>query len=208
MEWTIDYYTFRSGEKFKGILLDPGLHYFCSGTTQQKGFFLDLKDDLVVFDFQQDDFVLERDPEQLDRIRLHLREFEPFLGSMEEKNNQIWKRLVQYVTMENLKAIPAQLTPFGVNSIHSEKISNQGHDGSNIPQMEICNKSSDWIQFIPIDLKKSFPSDLALRTKYSLDKSYLLNSILETKSVEYLLGELALSFILFQIAQIFDGTHF
>jgi hypothetical protein len=204
MEWTIDYYSFRSGEKFKGMFLDPGLHYVCYGTTQQKGFFMEIKEDLVVFDYRNEEFVLERDPEQLDRIRQHLGEFEPFLGTMEDKNNQIWNKLVQYVSLDNLKAIPTQLTPFGTHSIHSEKIKHP--DASNCPSSQVDEGSSDWIRFIPIELKKSFPSDLSLRTKYSIDKSFLLNSILETHSVEYLLGELALSFVLFQVAQIFDGT--
>jgi hypothetical protein len=183
--------------------MDHGLHYFQYHLDQQRGFFLDCQEDLIVFDVKGDGvLVRETDRDQLDRIRLNLKEFENSIGYIQEENHiDIWNQLVRFLTTENLSILPAEISPVGCTSLHSEKLSQP-------PSTSIIENSTiqDYIDFLPIDLAKSFPlNDLSLRTKYSLDKSYLLNSILKLKSEEYVIGELALSFILFQVSHIFDG---
>ncbi|KAJ3166975.1 a1-alpha2 repression [Geranomyces variabilis] len=65
------------------------------------------------------------------------------------------------------------------------------------------------LEFTPIDIKRSFPSGAsgAERTKYSIDKSYLLRKVLKDHFKDYkeLLGELQLSFVLFLIGEVYDG---
>ncbi|KAJ3161433.1 a1-alpha2 repression [Geranomyces michiganensis] len=65
------------------------------------------------------------------------------------------------------------------------------------------------LEFTPIDIKRSFPTGAsgAERTKYSIDKSYLLSHVLKTffKDYKELLGELQLSFVLFLIGEVYDG---
>ncbi|KAJ3024274.1 a1-alpha2 repression [Thoreauomyces humboldtii] len=66
------------------------------------------------------------------------------------------------------------------------------------------------LNFTSVDLKRSFPSGAsgADRTKYSMDKSYLLGQVLTTSGYQNykdLLGELQLSFIVFLIGEVFDG---
>ncbi|KAI8894863.1 A1 cistron-splicing factor [Globomyces pollinis-pini] len=68
---------------------------------------------------------------------------------------------------------------------------------------------NDWINFSVIDLKLSFPvgSTPTEITKYSLDKSYLFETILTQNynNEHEIIGELQLSFVLFHFGQLFDG---
>ena len=70
--------------------------------------------------------------------------------------------------------------------------------------------SQDWIHFTEIDLKSSFPPNCTPqeKTKYSIDKSYLLERILSKqifkKDVD-LLGEFQACFVMFLFGQLYDG---
>ncbi|KAI9327977.1 A1 cistron-splicing factor [Obelidium mucronatum] len=88
-----------------------------------------------------------------------------------------------------------------------EKEQQQQQQNQNLQHLVSLN-----IQFTPIDLKRSFPSNATPqeRTKYSLDKSYLLNHVLKTfykGDFKLLLGELQFSFILFLVGQVYDGLE-
>lgn len=66
------------------------------------------------------------------------------------------------------------------------------------------------LNFTPIELKRSFPKSATAEeiTKYSIDKSYQLNFILEhyyKGDTNLFLGEFQLSYIIFLIGQVYDG---
>ncbi|KAJ1344855.1 hypothetical protein BSLG_000370 [Batrachochytrium salamandrivorans] len=68
----------------------------------------------------------------------------------------------------------------------------------------------DRIHFAKVDLKRSFPPGAtgSQVTKYSLDKSYLLKSLIEDAyagDYTLLLGEFQLSFVIFLLGQVYDG---
>ncbi|KAI8615630.1 A1 cistron-splicing factor [Chytriomyces sp. MP71] len=68
------------------------------------------------------------------------------------------------------------------------------------------------IKFTPIDLKRSYPPNATPDqiTKYWLDKSYLLTSVLASLykgDYRLLLGEIQFSFILFLVGQVYDGLE-
>ncbi|KAJ3283799.1 a1-alpha2 repression [Borealophlyctis nickersoniae] len=67
------------------------------------------------------------------------------------------------------------------------------------------------LHFTHVDLKRSFPDGASASdiTKYSLDKSFLLEKLLKSDYRDYkdLLGELELSFIVFLIGQVYDGLE-
>ncbi|KAL2911336.1 hypothetical protein HK105_209200 [Polyrhizophydium stewartii] len=70
--------------------------------------------------------------------------------------------------------------------------------------------NADRIRFSPIDLKRSFPPGAtgAQLTKFSLDKSFLLESAISGPyggDETLLLGEFQLAFVIFLIGQVYDG---
>ena len=73
------------------------------------------------------------------------------------------------------------------------------------------NTGKDWIDFVPINLKSSFPPNATPldRTRYSLDKSYLLQTLLTLekrfKKDSDILGEFQLCFLMFLLGQVYDG---
>lgn len=68
------------------------------------------------------------------------------------------------------------------------------------------------INFTPIDYKRSFPpsSSPSEITKYSLDKSYLLRTLISREyggRSDNLLGEMELAFLVFLLGQVYDGLE-
>ncbi|KAJ8327443.1 hypothetical protein O5D80_004829 [Batrachochytrium dendrobatidis] len=72
------------------------------------------------------------------------------------------------------------------------------------------SESDHRIHFVPITLKHSFPpgSTGTQVTKYSLDKSYLLETLIKNNYLNdhtLLLGEFQLAFVIFLLGQVYDG---
>ena len=70
--------------------------------------------------------------------------------------------------------------------------------------------TNQWIEFTDIQLKLSYPTDCTLteKTKHSIDKSYLLRTILSRNVYKVdtdILGEFQLSFLIFLLGQVYDG---
>ena len=64
------------------------------------------------------------------------------------------------------------------------------------------------LYFTDINLHKSYPvlSNAQEKTKYSIDKSYLLSTLSKTLTMKhFLIAELQLSFLLFLIGNVYDG---
>lgn len=135
-----------------------------------------------------------------------------------------WLDLSTHITLRLLnKMLPSG---FGISSMTSESrfsedwkevqkqdlalIDSMSGNLGNSKEVDI-EKVKEWITFTPINLKKSAPihSTGIELTKYSLDKSYLLEELLKKSYSTDLdiIGEMELSFLIFTIAQVFDGLE-
>ncbi|KAI8923096.1 A1 cistron-splicing factor [Entophlyctis helioformis] len=166
-----------------------------------------------------------------------LREFEPFLGPYPTAQSdpdqpdtyRKWLRLASFVTKTVVSRIlPASGSVSAMTSVsHFSDIPIPGVDplqasasasaSASTPSSRPAADPSLWsqdaqvrIRFTHINLKRSFPAGAtgSLVTKYSLDKSYLLTSLLSSafnNDVDLLLGEFQLAFIFFLLGQVYDG---
>ncbi|KAI9204343.1 A1 cistron-splicing factor [Polychytrium aggregatum] len=269
MDFGIDYNSWQIGPKFKGVkLIPPGLHFIYysttgSGGTQQLGrtgffHFFKAKEILVrQWNPEIEDLYPEGsiDPEQIERLKFNIREFEPFLGAyplvpVESIAGGVntyhkWLRLTSYIDEDLVRKVVPQGGRISTMSSTSrfsdipderlEQITKQrqqemsvdvsgqvpsssasavGNTEGVITPLPTSQAYSDVaeelrIRFTPIDLKRSFRAGAmgAEVTKYSMDKSYLLETLLPRRPEGYkqILGELELSFIIFLIGQVYDG---
>jgi A1 cistron-splicing factor AAR2 len=76
-----------------------------------------------------------------------------------------------------------------------------------IKNCHITSEVENCLNPIPYGLKSSYPkdSDPSMITKYSIDKSYLLGSILEKFSREHILAEFQFYFLLLSLWQLAEG---
>ena len=77
-------------------------------------------------------------------------------------------------------------------------------------EAHVSKDNNHWIEFTNINLKVSYPTSgsVAEKTKYSIDKSYLLRNLLSRNVFKLdtdILGELQLSFLIFLLGQVYDG---
>ncbi|KAJ3081482.1 a1-alpha2 repression, partial [Quaeritorhiza haematococci] len=274
LEFGIDYNTWKTGPRFKGLkLIPPGLHFVyysvldASGEVKGRdGFFKFFKEKEIVvkrWNAQLEDLFAdeERDPEQLERFRHNIREFDPFLGVYPLKPTQTssetsqpsptpplnpyhkWLRLTTHITPRLLeRVLPAygrisSMTsvsrfsdvPEGRTDLSDVKFKGEGtmdvDDGESGQKATSGGEGKDAtkitgrkgneydddlrLNFTPIDLKRSFPKGATGMdvTRYSMDKSYLLNTLLDTfyADAQEVLGELQLSFVIFLMGQVYDG---
>ncbi|KAI8854636.1 A1 cistron-splicing factor [Chytridium lagenaria] len=139
----------------------------------------------------------------------------PFLPTpdLPEPNYQKWIRLTSNITPDVLKKV---LPKSGkVNSgLSGSRFSDFGDvmQRKSTEQMILDSHDAYLINFTVIDLKRSFPvnSSPDQIMKYSLDKSFLLRSILNLEyknDYKMLLGELQLAFLLLLVGQVYDGLE-
>ncbi|KAK9766125.1 hypothetical protein K7432_005026 [Basidiobolus ranarum] len=135
-------------------------------------------------------------------IRLDIRYFDQFMGAYPLVPNdtyQTWLHLSNYLTRDLIEHhVP--------NSGKVSCVTGSGEDQLGE------EKDEDGLEFTLIDLKKSFPEGASgdQLTKYSLDKSHLLETLLSKaykSDYENLLGEFQLSFICLILAQNFSGFN-
>ena len=193
----------------------------------RSGFFHDFKSgELMVrkWNNDQESFELLQDPEELARFRHSILELDPFLGpyplvadpSTGHRNTyQEWLSLTRYIS----STVLTQILPEGL-CIYSMHMTSKFSDvpDERLKDLQSSSLDHERLHFTDFDLKKSFPQDVSgqERSKYARDKSWLLESLLtqcpatltssrQDTSESSLLGELELSFILFLVAQVFDG---
>eukprot|EP00842_Homolaphlyctis_polyrhiza_P000163 jgi/Hompol1/1147/HPOL_001242-RA len=227
-EMGLDCRVWQTGPHFKGIKgvpQWPSLHFlYCSPGSFRSGNFFSIgtqPDQLLVWQWDPavEHLVQETDPEQLERFRYNINEFLPFLGpflpdldSNANDDDQTidlaskWERLSSHMSPALiLRVLP---TAGAVSAMTSTS------RFSDVPvhssQQQQNNYPADCINFTHIDLKRSFPEGATgpLLTKYSIDKSHLLGSLLMTAyNSDYiqLLAEFQLSFIIFLLGQVYDG---
>lgn len=147
------------------------------------------------------------------KVRTHLREIDgglapyPFDGVSDHCSGSPWPRMTNFVTRNLLKRVfsteACWVSPTQSCSYLSDVADSRLDD-------RISSDNRLFIKFTAFDLKRSYPSGSlgALRSKYSMDKSYLLTSLTELafgNDYKLLLGELQLSFVLFLTAEFYDA---
>ncbi|CAG8476395.1 10557_t:CDS:2 [Funneliformis mosseae] len=190
LEFGIDYNSWKIGPKFKGLkLIPPGLHFVFYSTSDKTGTsglrtgffkFYESKE-IVIKDW---DHALEDvkkseqlDPEQIERLKIDMRQFDPFLGPYPlspPTNWQKWIRLTNYITPRLISVIlpnEGKVTNISSSTVDEEELINLGDSRYG---------ESDIILFTKFDLKKSWKLGATGQevTKYSQDKSWLLGELL------------------------------
>ncbi|CAG8436166.1 9493_t:CDS:2 [Diversispora eburnea] len=219
LEFGIDYNTWEIGPKFKGIkFIPPGLHFVYYSTKDKFGGISGLRNGF--FKFYESKEVLikewdtskenlkEEDPEQYEVIKSDMREWDQYLGPYPLTPPKNWKKWVQLTNL---------ITPWLINKVfpHKGKVSNAS--SSTVDEEELQNIGTNFeeentIMFTKFDIKKSWrPGAVGQEvTKYSQDKSWLLEDLLKRiykNDYKELLGELQLSFVCLLMAQNFAGFY-
>ncbi|CAG8595876.1 17104_t:CDS:2 [Acaulospora morrowiae] len=219
LEFGIDYNSWEIGPKFKGVkLIPPGLHFVYYSTSDKSqvsglrnGFFKFYESQEIVIkewdssieDLKRDE---DMDPEQNERLNSDMRQFDQFLGAYPlspSTNWEKWVHLTNFITpllIERVLPHNGKLSNASSSTVDEEELQNIG--GSNFKE--------DTVMFTKFDLKKSWRSGAVGQeiTKYSQDKSWLLEDLLKNvynNDYKELLGELQLSFVCLLVAQNFSG---
>jgi A1 cistron-splicing factor AAR2 len=244
LDFGVDFNSWQTGPKFKGLkLIPPGLHYihYSIQSKQQgqalsvaeqslkSGFFHEFKSgELMVRKWNPDQEIFTEiyDQEELARFRCNILEFDQFLGpyplvadpSTGNRNTyQEWLSLSKHIS----STVLTKILPEGycIYSMHmTSKFSDVPDERLKDVQPSTQTLHQERLHFTDFDLKKSFPQGAAGQelSNYARDKSWLLESLLSNypatqsssnheTSETFLLGELELSFVLFLVAQVFDG---
>ncbi|KAJ3415317.1 a1-alpha2 repression [Chytridiales sp. JEL 0842] len=177
------------------------------------------------------------DQGDVDRLKHNILQFDQYLGayplipteSQPINTYQRWLQLVSYITSDlAARILPKSGKVSAITSVsrfsdvppptpRNTKNNSDMSIDSQQPPLEDSPEAKAALEelklsFTPLDLRRSFPpqATAAEVTKYSLDKTYLLNKTIEEAyggSYKLLLGELQLSFVLFLVGQIFDGLE-
>ncbi len=199
---TLDFNSWTTGPLFKGIKNIPsGIHYITTNLDQvfgRSGFFIDGSNDLNTWQWidalGRYDKVTDQD--QISRIKMGMHEIELGLGPYPMNLYESWKLHSNFLSTNLLyKICPDNFTDTVASSSRLSDVAD--------PRIQ----KSPTINFTVIDLKHSFPvgTQGALRSKYAMDKSWLLKKLISSSSAEEILGEIQLSFLMFILGQFYDG---
>ncbi|KRY08130.1 Protein AAR2 -like protein, partial [Trichinella patagoniensis] len=205
-EFGVDYNAWSTGPKFKGIkMIPPGVHFIYVSSLGKHGdraprigFFHNFapKEVLVKkWDKENEDLADEDDVEQIERLRLNLKEMDQFLGPYPFENHKQWFSL-SYLINESLIS---RLSPTnGKISSQCDLISKESQDLSSGAQrvdrenpvrtrfrdaqgLPIMNTSPESeIKFTTIPTVRSENFRPEERTSKSMDRSYALRKMLST----------------------------
>lgn len=215
-EFGIDQYSWTTGDQFKGIkMIPPGFHYIRwrnstttdtisgkdadrvmdltqqgsnSGIIPLMNSFLFIQPSQIVthrWDSSIED-IIPLQEEESERYKAGVRrmEFDSYLGAFPLDSDQLqsWKSLTQFISPQTIN------------------------------KCTLCTKEQNQFEFtsipkrwIPENEKSCVGAD---RTKYFMDKSYLLHHLIETNfnhSWENLFGEFQFSFICFWLAECYEA---
>ncbi|KRY56555.1 Protein AAR2 -like protein [Trichinella britovi] len=231
-EFGVDYNAWSTGPKFKGIkMIPPGVHFIYVSSLGKHGdraprigFFHNFapKEVLVKkWDKENEDLVDEDDVEQIERLRLNLKEMDQFLGPYPFENHKQWFSL-SYLINESLIN---RLSPTnGKISSQCDLISKESQDLSSGAQrvdrenpvrtrfrdaqgLPIMNTSPESeIKFTTIPTVRSENFSPEERTSKSMDRSYALRKMLSTyEEPKFLLGELQFAYVCFLLGHVYEA---
>ncbi|KRX14328.1 Protein AAR2 -like protein [Trichinella nelsoni] len=231
-EFGVDYNAWSTGPKFKGIkMIPPGVHFIYVSSLGKHGdraprigFFHNFapKEVLVKkWDKENEDLADEDDVEQIERLRLNLKEMDQFLGPYPFENHKQWFSL-SYLINESLIS---RLSPTnGKISSQCDLISKESQDLSSGAQrvdrenrvrtrfrdaqgLPIMNTSPESeIKFTTIPTVRSENFSPEERTSKSMDRSYALRKMLSTyEEPKFLLGELQFAYVCFLLGHVYEA---
>lgn len=126
-------------------------------------------------------------------VTLGLDSFQPFLGPCPLDSK--WTLDTRFITPEVL----ARIVPTGMTD---SMTTCSYHSVADLKAAQASNPADEIISFTNISLKHSARDNPDVTT-YSLDKSLLLKSLLDSDT--QVLGEFQLAFVLFSVAGLYDG---
>lgn len=233
-EFGIDYNTWNTGEKFKGVKMIPAgihfVHYSAVNVTQgdqapRTSFFHCFSPREVVikrWDRSLEDIKEEIiSDEEMEEKRSSLKELDPFLGAYPYEHFKKWVSLTNQITHDLVLRVQpqcgkiasaAQLVPDEVTRTTSDRAKlKPREEGSsaedNLPRMHTQPGTALRFSSIP---KKKYPPGAtpAEITKHSMDHSFLLTSLINSNYANepmQLLGEIQIAFVCFLIGQVYDA---
>ncbi|KAK6173072.1 hypothetical protein SNE40_016601 [Patella caerulea] len=234
-EFGIDYNSWNVGPNFKGVkMIPPGIHFvYYSACNSEKdsaprtGFFYNFKHkEMVVRKWDKltedisSDVVTE---EELNRFKENKKELDRYLGAYPYESYKKWVSLTDHLTPRLVGQLqPANEKISAVTEFISESsttqtrrnamdiqngIKSSDSEDTRLPKME--TKPETVIQYTQIP-KHKYPSGASPSeiTKYSMDSSYVLETILSerfTVNDTEILGELQFAFVCFIVGQNYDS---
>ena len=200
---TMDFNAWTTGPLFKGIKDIPnGIHYITTNLDQvfgRSGFFIDANSNLNVrqWDDASNRFIQVTDDDQINRINLGMKEIELGLGPYPTDLKRSWELHSSHLNWKLLKKIcPGNVTDTVTSSSRLSEVED--------PRLE---SNAHTIHFTHIDLKHSFPigSQGEVRSRYAMDKSWLLSKLISECTSNDFIGELQASFLMFILGQFYDA---
>ncbi|KAI7905954.1 A1 cistron-splicing factor [Cokeromyces recurvatus] len=229
LEFGIDYNAWTIGPLFKGVkLIPPGLHFIYFSTTSKEGkegirtgffHFFESREILVrqwnpqIEDIRDES---ELDPNQVERLRYNIREFDRNMGPYPldpPVYYERWKKLTNYITPGLVRRI---LPNNGKVSHLPDKSANLNPENdvaiAKDKRLGKAIEKEEGMEFTDFDLRRSFPKGATGEevTRWSLDKSWLARELLKKvyhHDYQVMLGELQLAFVCLLMAQNFSGFN-
>ncbi|KAI7871351.1 A1 cistron-splicing factor [Spinellus fusiger] len=229
LEFGIDYHAWTIGPLFKGIkMIPPGLHFIYFSATSKEGLqgvrtgffkYFESKEVAVrewnphIEDLREE---RELDPEQVERYRKNIRDFDRNMGPYPldpPTYYQRWRTLTSYVTPGLVRRV---LPNDGKVSHLPTQSAEESYDNDILSvkdkRVGKAIEKEQGMEFTPFDLRQSFPDNATGNeiTKWSLDKSWLACDLLHRIYHDdhlHMLGEMQLAFVCLLMAQNFSGFH-
>ncbi|ORY94534.1 A1 cistron-splicing factor [Syncephalastrum racemosum] len=225
LEFGIDYMAWTIGPLFKGVkMIPPGLHFIYFSATNKEGVqgirtgffhYFESKEVLVrewspkTEDLRDE---TELDPDQVERYRINIREFDRNMGPYPldpPSYYERWQKLTSFIQPGLIKRIlpnNGRVSHLPANEPAASDLSvKDARKGRAIEKEE-------GMDFTPFDLRQSFPKGATGEeiTRWSLDKSWLTKDLLQRvyhNDHKLMLGEMQLAFVCLLMAQNFSGFN-
>ncbi|KFD56237.1 hypothetical protein M514_03015 [Trichuris suis] len=231
-EFGIDYNSWKTGPKFKGVkMIPPGCHFIfvsCSGgqggQAPRIGFFHYFQPkELVVKNWNEEseDLVDETDQEKVERIRLDLRNLDQYLGAYPFENYKTWFSLTYLIDAALIKRLEPEIQRISAQcdlvSKEFEELGASGQrvdrqnpvrvrysDSQGLPIMHL--KPGSEIRFTAIPSADLDQCTVSERTARSMDLGFALRGMLATyEHPKQLLGELQFAYVCFLVGHVFEA---
>ncbi|XP_060580026.1 protein AAR2 homolog [Ruditapes philippinarum] len=233
-EFGIDYNSWTTGPKFKGVkMIPPGIHfvYYSARSSSlggmRTGFFHNFCI-LELFYILLDISVEPVSPEDQERVMSNMKELDQYLGPYPYESYKKWVSLTNHITEDLLSRLQPEcgtitsVTQFESPSSNSEmrreaaekQLSEEGqspdtkakkHKG--LPKLNKVAGTGMRFTKIP---KQRYPKDASPQeiTKHSIDSTFILETLLSTAYAannNEILGEIQIDFICFLIGHVYDA---
>ncbi|XP_077985016.1 protein AAR2 homolog [Glandiceps talaboti] len=232
-EFGIDYNSWTVGSKFRGVkMIPPGVHFIyysavskTNDVAPRSGFFYHFKQrEILVKKWNarlEDISDFKATEEEMDRFECNREQMDSFLGPYPYGSLKQWVSLTNQITESLMNTlVPDNCKISSVTELVGDKESRTTKQRAEIrasvpddasmeeklPKMHI--KPEAIIHFSEIPQKYPKGASPAEVTKYSMDSSYALDTLLNLKYKDNelgILGELQFAFICFLLGQVYDS---